>query len=278
MRLPVPVTEKLGFHVILHGAGWLITAAGSPVRLRPGDIVLAPHGAEHGLSHTASRTLDQLGVMDAAGPPETGPADFDFVVGCYRLDQAHMHRFMRDLPRVIVISPDYDRDPQLRALIDVLAAEVTEDLPGGDAARPALVDLMLVHALRQVKEKDLAADWPEVTDPGIAAAVRQMHASPQRPWTVQQLGEVAGMSRTAFSRRFTALVGEPPMAYLIGRRLTRSARLLRETGTPLAAIARQVGYANEYAFSGAFRRKYGIAPGRFRGQVTAEPTRAEQVR
>lgn len=276
MRLPV--TEKLGFHVVLHGTGWLIPAAGPPVRLRPGGIVLAPYGAEHGLSRTASRTLDQLDVMDAAGPLETGPADFDFVLGCYRLGHGHMHRFMRDLPQVIAISPDYDRDPQLRALIDMLAADVTEDLPGSDATRPALVDLMLVHALRQVKEKALAGDWPEVTDPGIAAALREMHASLERPWTVQQLGEIAGMSRTAFSRRFTALVGEPPMAYLIGRRLTRSARLLRETRMPLAAIARQVGYTNEYAFAGAFRRKYGIAPGRFRGQVTSELTRAEQMR
>jgi AraC-like DNA-binding protein len=72
------------------------------------------------------------------------------------------------------------------------------------------------------------------------------------------------MPRTAFTRRFSAVVGQPPMSYLIGWRLDRGARLLRETDAPLATIARQVGYSTEFAFSGAFRREYGVSPSRFR--------------
>ncbi|MDQ1033654.1 AraC-like DNA-binding protein [Streptomyces sp. V3I8] len=72
------------------------------------------------------------------------------------------------------------------------------------------------------------------------------------------------MSRTAFAKRFTALVGQPPMTYLTGWRLANGARLLRETDAPLATIAREVGYSTEFAFSASFRREYGISPGRFR--------------
>lgn len=106
--------------------------------------------------------------------------------------------------------------------------------------------------------------WPQTDDPRVGAALRAIHDNPQRPWTVQQLSETAGLSRTAFSRRFTAAVGRPPMSYLISWRLNRGAQLLRGTDAPLASIARQVGYATEFAFAGAFRREYGVPPGRFR--------------
>jgi AraC-like DNA-binding protein len=121
--------------------------------------------------------------------------------------------------------------------------------------------------LRQWHEQHGTA--PGTDDPAIAAALRQIHECPQHPWTIGGLSEVAGLARTAFTRRFSALVGQPPMSYLIGWRLGCGARLLRETNAPLATIARQVGYATEFAFSSAFRREYGVAPGRFRGTPSA---------
>jgi AraC-like DNA-binding protein len=83
-------------------------------------------------------------------------------------------------------------------------------------------------------------------------------------WTVRDLGAAVGMSKTAFARRFTAMVGQPPLTYLTWWRLSTGARLLRDTDAPLAAIAHQVGYTSEFAFANAFRREFGTAPGRFR--------------
>ncbi|GAA4972097.1 AraC family transcriptional regulator [Actinoplanes utahensis] len=260
-----PAFTGVGFHVVLHGAGWLVTAGEPPAALRRGDIVLAPHGAEHGLSHAAVHGPGGLPVPDRpSGDPEPEQADFILLCGAYRLDRGQVHRFLQDLPAVIAVSPDYDRHPELRAVAGLLSTDVAEERSGAATTRSALVDLMLVHVLRQWQEQTGADGWPAVGDPAIAAALREIHGSPQRPWTVQQLGAVAGMSRTAFTRRFHALVGTPPMAYLTGWRLSRGARLLRETTAPLAAIARQVGYSTEYAFAAAFRREYGISPGRFR--------------
>jgi AraC-like DNA-binding protein len=135
---------------------------------------------------------------------------------------------------------------------------------GTGAALPALLDLILVDVLRQWHEQHSAAGWPNTDDPAIAAALREIHENPERQWTVSRLSEVAGMPRTAFTRRFTTVVGQPPMSYLISWRLSRGARLLRETDASLATIARQVGYSTEFAFAGAFRREYGVSPGRFR--------------
>ncbi|GAB2842309.1 AraC family transcriptional regulator [Actinoallomurus bryophytorum] len=259
-----PAFVGVGFHVVLGGSGWLITRDGETTALRAGDIVLAPYGSEHGLSH-APGALATLPVAPmGAEPPSRGPYDFDFLCGCYRVDHGQIHRFLRELPDVVAISPDYERHPELRALTDLLGDDVSQARPGAGATRPALVDLILVHALRQWQEQSGDEAWPTITDPGVAAALRAIHGGLDEQWTVRRLSEIAGMSRTTFTRRFTALVGKPPMTYLIGRRLMYGAGLLRATPVPLATIARQVGYSSGFAFASAFRREYGVSPGRFR--------------
>ena len=261
-----------GFHIVLNGRGWLITAADQPRAVRPGDVILAPSGAGHGLSHVP-RTLDELppGPLKAEAPPD-GPADIELLCGAYRLEHGQVHHYLQSLPDVIVVSPGYDRDPRLRSLADLLGADTAGNQPGTTVTRSALLDLLLVHVLRQWLEQNRAPDWPPDDDPAVAAALRQVHRDPQSPWTVQQLSRAAGLSRTAFSKRFTARLGRPPRAYLTSVRLAQGARLLRETAAPLATIAHQVGYATEFSFGAAFRREYGVSPGRFR--VTRPPSPA----
>jgi AraC-like DNA-binding protein len=254
----------IGFHVVLHGQGWLIAEGIEPALLRPGDVVVAPNGAEHGLCHAPARLEDLPAMTMTAEPPGPRPADFAFLCGAYRLDRGPLHPFLRAMPNVIVVTPDYDGHPELRSLAGLLEDDVAEARSGNWVTRSALVDLMLVHVLRQCSEETGTAGPPAVTDPAIVAALGAIHGDPRHRWTVQQLAKVAGMSRTAFSRRFTAVVGKPPMTYLTHWRLAHGARLLRQTKDPLATIARQVGYSTEFAFAGAFRREYGVAPGRFR--------------
>lgn len=258
-----------GFHIITRGTCWLI-GRDEPVPLRQGDIVLTSSGAEHGLSQAPCPLRDLPLVELGADRPAPEPASFEFLCGAYRLDHGHTPQYLRALPDLIALSPDYDRHPELRSLIDLLMADICAARPGSGATRRALLDLILVQVLRQWHEQDTAAGWPEVAHPGIAAALREIHENPQQPWTVGRLSEVAGMPRTAFSRLFTTAIGRPPMSYLTAWRLGRAARLLRETEASLASIAPQVGYSTEFAFSAAFRREYGISPGRFR---STPPTR-----
>lgn len=258
-----PPAAVSGFHMVLRGSAWLVTADSPPLALTPGDVVLTPFGAEHGLSHAPS-TLKDLRPAVMRDRSDLDPLDVEFLCGAYWLDHGHVHRYLRSFPDVITVSPDYDRSPHLRLLTDLLGADVSDTGPGTGATRSALLDLMLTHVLRQWLEQNPAADRPGITDAAITAALREIHTSPHRRWTVQQLGEAAGMSRTAFAKRFTELVGQPPMAYLTGWRLSYGARLLRETDAPLATIAREVGYSTEFAFGASFRREYGISPGRFR--------------
>ena len=268
--LRFPGFAGMGFHVVVRGTGWLISPDRPPVEIVPGDVVLVPNGAEHGLSHDPRSTIAELETPEmGALPPRPGPADFEFLCGAYRLGHGQVHGYLRAMPEAVAIRPDPARQAELHQLIDLLRDDVAQNRPGTGATRSALIDLFLVHALREWQ----AGAEPWAADPGVAVALREIHARPEHAWTVGGLAQQAGMSRTAFSRRFAELVGRPPMAYLISWRLTSAARLLRETTAPLAAIARQVGYGSEFAFAGAFRREYGIAPGRFRDQNPHERAR-----
>ncbi len=107
------------------------------------------------------------------------------------------------------------------------------------------------------------------SDPAVATAVERIHAEPERAWTVTSLAREAALSRSAFARRFALAVGEPPGAYLAHWRMTIAGRLLRDSDLNLAAVARRVGYASEFAFAKAFKRDYGMAPGAYRRQLAA---------
>ena len=91
-----------------------------------------------------------------------------------------------------------------------------------------------------------------------------MHGAPERPWTIEALANHVAMSRAAFARRFSALVGEPPLAYLTRWRMSLAAKRLKVSEDGLDAIATAVGYESVTAFASAFRRHFALAPGRYR--------------
>lgn len=270
-----PDFTGVGFHIVLAGRGWLLTPDQDPRAVGAGDVVLVASGAPNGLSH-APGVLADLPPADMSGdPPPPGPADFEFLCGSYQLGRGQVHHYLQALPDVIVVSPDDERDPQLRLVAELLRADSAGRLPGTEATRPALVDLLLVHALREWLAQGGRAGWPQVSDPAVAGVLSRVHRDPGQPWTVQQLSDAAGLSRTAFTRRFTAALGSTPRDYLASVRLTRGAGLLRDTSAPLAWVARQAGYSTEFAFSAAFRRQYGISPGRFRAAGVIAPSRED---
>lgn len=255
--------------MVLSGEAWLVAEEFEPVLLRPGDVAVAPNGAAHGLSHAPAR-LQDLPTIPRTDPPETGRPAAELLCGAYRLDHGTLHPFLRGMPKLVSVSTDHADHADLRSVTRLLKNDVSSAHEGNWVTRSALVDLVLVHGLRQW-QKISGSSRVAVADPAIATVLDEIHDHPEHQWTVQRLARAAGLSRTQFNRRFTAAVGQPPMSYVIQLRLTHGARLLRQTGSPLSTIARQVGYSSEFAFASAFRREYGLAPGRFRDHADPLP-------
>lgn len=98
----------------------------------------------------------------------------------------------------------------------------------------------------------------------IDRVIAAMKSEPQRRWTVAELARIACLSRSAFARRFALALGKGPLSWLADYRLGLARRRLLESDLPLAAIATEVGYACEFAFAKAFKRRFGLAPGFYR--------------
>lgn len=294
---PVP---GAGFHVVLQGSCWLLLEEGEPVHLTMGDVVLLPHGQQHGMADSPDTELISVehvptecakaraATVVRIGPDRPGGSGPPCVMVCgmYRLDQARRHPLLEQLPEVIHLPARLGHHPKLRSAVDLLSGELQEPQNGSEVVVPAMLEVLLLLILRawfaDQPCREHEVDWAAaLRDPAIAAALVGIHDAPQRPWTVESLGAESGLSRAAFARRFTALVGQPPLAYLTWWRMTTAARLLRRSDVPLSAIAQKVGYTSEFAFANAFKREYGIAPGQYRrggdGPSGAEDRAVEEL-
>ncbi|MFX0580311.1 AraC family transcriptional regulator [Nocardia nepalensis] len=179
------------------------------------------------------------------------------VTGTYESAGAASQRLLRALPPVIVLRRgDFDT-----RLLDILVDEATKDEPAQGVVLDRLLDMVLIGALRAWFARNDAPAWYHAySDPLVGKALRLLQHNPAHGWTVASLAEAVGVSRAALARRFTDLVGEPPMAFLTEWRLALAADLLQESDATIESIARQVGYGSAFALSTAFKRHFGVSP------------------
>jgi AraC-like DNA-binding protein len=132
-----------------------------------------------------------------------------------------------------------------------------------------LAELMFVEVLRRYLEDvtEERGGWlAGLRDPLVGRALALMHARPGHRWTLAELALASSSSRTILAERFAALVGVPPMQYLTQWRMQLAAARLRASDAKVATVAEEVGYDSEAAFSRAFKKATGVAPGRWRAR------------
>lgn len=264
-----------GFLVVLQGSCWLIEDAAEPVQLGPGDIVFSPHGNGYAIADnpTTPLAVPTEDTWAAVGP--VNPARCPTTVtlcGGYHLDTSWTHPILRELPGTMHLPARPGRHPELRAAVDLIGTEIDSPRLGASALMPIVLDMLLLYLLRTWFEEQprdaTAAGWASaLADPAISAALNAIHNNPAHAWTVQKLADEGRLSRAAFSRRFGTLTSQPPMTYLTRWRMTVAAQLLRDSAAPVDAVATRVGYTSEFAFANAFKRHFGVPPGRFRRQT-----------
>jgi AraC-like DNA-binding protein len=183
------------------------------------------------------------------------------VIGAYEGHSEVSARLLRALPPVLVVT---HADPS--PLIDLLTAEAGREHLGQEAYLDRLLDLLLIDTLRTWFDGDGDAPpwWRAGDDAVVGPALRLIHHHPRHPWTVAGLAAAVGTSRAVLARRFTDLVGEPPITFLTGWRLALAADLLRSGDHTVAAVADRVGYGTAFALSAAFKRAHGVSPAAYR--------------
>jgi AraC-like DNA-binding protein len=275
----------LSLTAIVTGTAWALPDGCPALRLRPGDVVIARGGDHWTVADTATtpvtaiirpgqecyapdgRRLTEEYDLGVRSWGNSRAADTVMLSGSYLLDGEVSARLLRALPALCVVSESELGSP----LIPLLDAEIVRSEPGQDAVLDRLLDLLLIAALRAwFSRPDAAAPGWYVAqgDPVIGPALQAMQSDPAHAWTIAELAREALVSRAAFARRFTELVGEPPMTFLTRWRLAVAADLLVDPDTTLDRVARRVGYSTPFALSTAFKREYGVSPRTYRERAS----------
>ncbi len=279
--LRVQDRAPLSIAAFSRGDGWLIPAAGEPLRVREGDIMVA-RGPEPYIVANDPATLPQiiihpgqrcttpdgvelsqaldLGVRSWGTDPDGSVVA---LVGTYESTTMVGRRLLASLPPLLVLPGEALQSP----IVPLLASEIVRDDPGQDVVLDRLLDLLVIAVLREWfarPEADAPGWYAAYADPVVGRALRMLHHNPAHEWTVAGLAAETGVSRAALARRFTELVGEPPMAFLTGWRLSLAADQLRDPAMTLDSVARRVGYGSAFALSAAFKRVYGVSPRDYR--------------
>lgn len=262
-----------GFCTLLEGSCRLHVDGEAPVTLQAGDFVLLPATPGFTMSGFEPATPVRIDPHAAAasagevrhGDPE-GPPDVRLLGGYFLFDSPDAGLLVALLPALIHLRGV----ERLSQLVRLVAEEAREERPGRDLILERLVEVVLIEALRSTSGSTPPGLLRGLGDARLAAAMRQMHGDPARPWTMAQLARHAALSRSAFYDRFTRAIGLPPMEYLLGWRMALARDLLRRGGIGLEEVAHRVGYGSASTFSTAFSRHAGQPPARYARQQRHE--------
>jgi AraC-like DNA-binding protein len=273
------------FHAVLSGECWAAALGGEPVHLAAGDLVIFPQGDPHVVSSTPGmrappnpqgyfeRQQQHLPFtlhLDAcevhAGTAPAGASDTVLVCGFLGCDLRPFNPLIASLPRLLHLPSAGGQDWALQCMRQA-AAESTQRRPGGGAMLERLSEMMFIDAMRRylgALPEDSPGWLAGLRDRFVGRALTLLHAAPEARWTVEELSQRVGLSRSALHERFAALIGQAPMQYLAHWRIQVGATLLRDTAYTVAAVAQQVGYESEAAFARAFKRLVGQPPAMWR--------------
>lgn len=255
------------FCTVLEGSCRLLIDGQEAIVLRVGDFVLLPATPGFTMAGFEPAPIKHLDPQDTVGftgelrhgDPD-GEPDVRLLGGHFEFASPDAALLVSQLPPLVHLQGA----ERLATLVRLMREEAMAEHPGRELVLTRLVEVLLVEALRAAPGSETPAGLLRgLAEPRLAAALREMHGDPARPWTVGELARTAALSRSVFFERFSRTVGVPPMEYLLGWRMALARDLLRGPRLALAEVAERVGYASASAFSTAFTRYVGMPPGRF---------------
>ena len=275
--------QVVSYHIVSEGRCWLTLLDGETVRLETGDIVVIPHGDAYVMSSAPAMRPDMPidAVLTFFRQMATGCAAPVVIEGGGGAESAHLvcgflgcdirpfNPVIEALPRLVHIgrAPELSPRDRLTPLIEFAVAESRQRRAGGQSVLLRLSEVLFIEVLRCYLDS-LSTDrtgWLSgLRDPTVGRALVLLHDRPADAWTLERLANAVGASRSTLAEHFSHLVGEPPMRYLARWRMQLASRRLLEGTAKVAAVAYDVGYQSEAAFSRAFKDLVGVSPATWR--------------
>ena len=270
-------SHLMPYHYVVEGELRIRVDGGDEILLRAGELVLLPHNAPHLMG--SALDLPPTSGRDVVKPPDEkgglysmrlggGGARTLMICGFLGCDGAEHNPVISTLPSALKLSLEPGGAAEwIRSTFQYAAGEVAAGRPGSETVLAKLSELLFVEAVRRYAEAlpEGQTGWlAGLRDPYVARALAVIHGDVARPWTVEDLGREAGLSRSALADRFIRLIGIPPMHYVANWRMQVASQRLRDPNASLAQIAEIVGYESEAAFSRAFKKAVGTSPATWR--------------
>lgn len=285
-HLIAPAAEQLIlFHLLVEGDATARIPGHDSVALEAGEIAVLPRGDAHDLWNgrvtqlTDGSTLLPK-ILEGTVSSERGGGGgrvTKFICGYIACDRQAMRLVLAGLPPLFKVNIRRGASGQwIESTIRHLASAPEPTYPGRHALLAKLAEALFIETLRcyMAELPRRRIGWlAAARDPAVGRALGAIHRDPARAWTVASLAEQAGVSRAVFAQRFTQLLGETPLTYVLHCRLQLGARLLETTDDSVLQVALNAGYESEAAFNRAFKREFDLPPARYRNQRRAE-TRA----
>ena len=271
------LVQVIGYHVVLQGSMLVALDGEPPIKLRAGEIILLPRNDVHtmasdkGVAPVSAADLMQqspegglLKIRHGGGHEPTS------IICGFLGTQDSFNPLLATLPRILRldISKAASRD-WVETSVRFAAAELIRGRLASSDVMSRLSEVLLVEAVREYIATlgDRDQGWLRgLSDPNIGRALALIHGDVAASWSVDQLAREVGLSRSAFTDRFSQLIGMPPIRYLTVWRLEIAKRHLRGSRKSIPQIAVAVGYESEEGFRRAFKREFEIWPAEWRDQ------------
>ncbi|MFL6632909.1 MAG: AraC family transcriptional regulator [Massilia sp.] len=269
-----PARREASFHFVAQGSSWIRTATLDWLRLNPGDAVLLPHGTAHVIASspdlpaveidTLARKAvsENLYLVSGAGPQDAAAEQVLFC-GAMRFNLDPLHPLLAMMPDVMRAADLGRRDPAVHAMLEAMEREVALDRIGACGILARLADVLAASIIRAWVEcacSDASGWIAAVRCPQIGRVLAAIHRQPERDWSVGELADVMGASRSSFIDKFSSAVGETPAKYVAKVKMFQARHWIARDGMRVATVANRLGYDSEASFSRAFKRIIGHPP------------------
>jgi AraC-like DNA-binding protein len=218
MAIQWPKHSGIKCYAILSGQCWLsVEGVPDAVLLTAGDCFLLPRGLPFRLASDLSLTpldFETLRLARLSNSTAFNKEDGEryLVGGHFLLTGSHAEMLLKSLPPIVHIRKESDK-AAMRWSLERMKEELRDPQPGGSLIAQQLAYMMLIQALRlhlAAGRTDGAREggWLfALADKQMSAAIRCMHDDPGHCWTLQELAERVGMSRSIFALKFKETVG-----------------------------------------------------------------------